>query len=198
MGSCDITVSPAAVAAIKAAAPEGATTVRLSVTERFEHDLTFDAPSEADHQVMVDGLSILIDPASVPRAHGVAIEYVDGAQGAGFTIHNPNQPPRVVQLSALELKAMRERGEDFELVDVRTPQERAIACIDGSRLLDADYHKELLRLDRATPLVFQCHHGVRSQAAGEYFLQAGFRKVFNLRGGIDAWSMLVDSGVPRY
>ena len=56
----------------------------------------------------------------------------------------------------------------------------------------------LLRLDRNTPLVFQCHHGVRSQQAAEYFQREGFRSLFNLRGGIDAWSLLVDTSVPRY
>jgi len=46
--------------------------------------------------------------------------------------------------------------------------------------------------------VFQCHHGIRSQDAAEYFAQAGFTNLYNLRGGIDAWSMLVDPSVPRY
>lgn len=198
MSQFELTVSPAAVEAIKQATTEGTPTIRLTISERFEHDLAFDTPSDGDHTVMVDGLTIVLDQPSMSRANGVAIGFAEGAQGPGFTIHNPNQPPRVVQLSALELKTMRERGDQFELVDVRTPEERATACIDGSRLLDAEYHKVLLRLDHDTPLVFQCHHGVRSQAAAEYFVQAGFRKVFNLRGGIDAWSQLVDPHVPRY
>ena len=53
-------------------------------------------------------------------------------------------------------------------------------------------------MDRQTPLVFQCHHGMRSQQAAEYFRQAGFRNLSNLRGGIEAWSQLVDPSVPRY
>ena len=198
MPHTELTVSPAAVAAFKAAAPDGTAAIRLTISAQFEHDLAFDTPSGADHTVMVDGFAILLDVQSAARANGVIIDYTETPQGAGFTIHNPNQPPRVVQLTALELAAMRERGEPFELVDVRTPEEQATARIEGSRLLDADYHKELLRLDHGTPLVFQCHHGVRSQAAAEYFVQAGFTKVFNLRGGIDAWSMLVDADVPRY
>jgi len=47
--------------------------------------------------------------------------------------------------------------------------------------------------------VFHCHHGIRSQSAAEYFLrEKGFRNLYNLRGGIDAWSQLVDPSVPRY
>jgi len=85
-----------------------------------------------------------------------------------------------------------------QLVDVRTDEERARAKIDGSRLLDQAYHDVLLRLDRETPIVFQCHHGVRSQQAAEYFRHKGFRNLYNLRGGIEAWSLLVDPSVPRY
>jgi monothiol glutaredoxin len=109
-----------------------------------------------------------------------------------------DDPPVIRQLSAPELKAMLESGASFELVDVRTDDERAFALIDGSRLLDRAYHDALLLLDRDTPIVFQCHHGVRSQHAAEYFQQHGFRNLFNLRGGIDAWSLLVDPSVPRY
>ena len=43
-----------------------------------------------------------------------------------------------------------------------------------------------------------CHHGVRSRAAAERLLAAGFTNVFNLEGGIDAWSTTVDANVPRY
>jgi rhodanese-related sulfurtransferase len=107
-------------------------------------------------------------------------------------------PPPIRQLSASDLKALFEGGAPIELVDVRTHEERAIAAIEGSRLLDQSYHDELLLRDRDTPLVFQCHHGVRSQHAAEYFRDQGFRNLYNLRGGIDAWSMLVDPSVPRY
>jgi monothiol glutaredoxin len=109
-----------------------------------------------------------------------------------------NEPPPIRQLSAPELQALIESGTPFELVDVRTDEERALARIDGSHVLDQTYHDALLRLHRDTPIVFQCHHGVRSQQAAEYFWREGFRNLYNLRGGIDAWSRLVDPSVPRY
>ena len=93
---------------------------------------------------------------------------------------------------------MLESGEPLELVDVRTDDERAIACIEGSRLLDREYGDYILGLDPATTLVFHCHHGIRSQAAAEYCIEKGFRNVYNVVGGIDAWSLTVDRSVPRY
>jgi monothiol glutaredoxin len=109
-----------------------------------------------------------------------------------------DRPAPIRQLSAPDLKALLESGTAVELVDVRTEEERAIARIAGSRLLDRAYHDALLLRDRETPLVFQCHHGIRSQHAAEYFREAGFRNLYNLQGGIDAWSLLVDTSVPRY
>jgi monothiol glutaredoxin len=109
-----------------------------------------------------------------------------------------NEPPPIRQLSAPELRALIESGTPFELVDVRTDKERVFARIDGSRLLDQASHDALLLLDRETRIVFQCHHGIRSQQAAEYFRRKGFRNLHNLQGGIDAWSVLVDASVPRY
>jgi monothiol glutaredoxin len=104
----------------------------------------------------------------------------------------------IQQLQAPALKAMIDGGAAFELIDVRTEWERDLAKIEGSRLLDQEYHDYLLTLDRATPLVFQCHHGIRSQAAAQYCEGLGFTDLFNLSGGIDAWSQLVDPSIPRY
>lgn len=108
-----------------------------------------------------------------------------------------NLPP-IRQISAPDLASLLESGTAIELVDVRTEEERAIATIDGARLLDQAYHDALLLLDREAPIVFQCHHGIRSQRAAEYFQHRGFRNLCNLQGGIDAWSLLVDPSVPRY
>jgi monothiol glutaredoxin len=102
------------------------------------------------------------------------------------------------QISAVDLKAMVDAGATFQLVDVRSPEERDVARLDGSRLLDQAYHDELLAMDRQTPLVLHCHHGVRSQAAAQYFQEQGFTNLANVAGGIDAWSVDVDPSVPRY
>ena len=106
--------------------------------------------------------------------------------------------PTVRQLSAPELKALLDGGTPVVIMDVRTDQERRIGRIDGSRLLDQEGYDYLMGLDRNTTVVFQCHHGIRSQAAAEHCLREGFQDLYNLDGGIDAWSRLVDPSVPRY
>lgn len=110
----------------------------------------------------------------------------------------PPAPVRVQQLSVQELKQWLAAGEAFRLFDVRTADERRIAHIDGSTLLDERARAELETLPRGTRLVFHCHHGGRSQAAAELYLQKGFTQVWNVKGGIDAWSMDVDPRVKRY
>ena len=84
-----------------------------------------------------------------------------------------SEPPPIRQLSAQGLKALIDSGTPFELVDVRTAEEREVAAIEGSRLLDRDYHDALLQRDRDIPIVFQCHHGMRSRNAAERVLSDG-------------------------
>ena len=194
-----IRLSYSARRALQAAAVDtGGDPLRMRISDRFEYDLFFGSPTDGDLDVDCGGITIVLDPSSAQRANGLSIDFVSGPSGAGFKIEHPNEPPRVNQISATELKAMMDRGLPFELVDVRTEVERAIAKIEGSRLLDADGHRYLLGLDRHTTIVFQCHHGIRSQSAAEYFLRERFRNLYNLQGGIDAWSQLVDPSVPRY
>jgi adenylyltransferase/sulfurtransferase len=91
------------------------------------------------------------------------------------------------------------RGDDFVLLDVREPHEWEIAHIDGATLLPlSELPSRMHELDSAREIVLHCHHGVRSMRALEALRGAGFRKLRNVRGGIDAWSREVDPSVPRY
>jgi rhodanese-related sulfurtransferase len=89
------------------------------------------------------------------------------------------------------------------LLDVREPWETALARIElsGASALDVPMHQipqRLDEIDRDRPVVCICHHGVRSAHVATYLVRQGFAEVYNLRGGIDAWSIEVDAGVPRY
>jgi monothiol glutaredoxin len=104
----------------------------------------------------------------------------------------------ITQITAPALKALLQGAQPPQLIDVRTPEEQAIARIAGAQLLDQPLVEHLRGLPRDTPLVFQCHHGIRSQHAAQHFEALGFTNLSNLVGGIEAWSVLVDPTVPRY
>ncbi len=98
-----------------------------------------------------------------------------------------------------ELKARLDNGDKLVLLDVREPWENALAKLEGSVLIPlATLPQSLSKLDRNAEIVAYCHHGMRSADATGFLLQQGFTKVKNLVGGIDAWSVQVDSSVARY
>lgn len=106
----------------------------------------------------------------------------------------------ITQLSALELKQWRDEGRAFHLLDVRTDEEVETAALPDSIHIPMNLiplrHNELP--DDGLPLVVYCHHGVRSLHTAMYLADAGFEELYNLQGGIDAWSLEVDGRVPRY
>jgi len=192
-----ISVSRSALAAFQAALLDAAGEVlHLKIDGRFQNDLYFAAREPNTLAVETAGLTLFLDPASARRANGMNIDFIDGPN-AGFKIENPNQPASVKQLTPAELKAMLDRSA-VELFDVRPPHERALASIPAARALDEAGQEYLLSLDRAAPIAFLCHHGMRSQSAAEQILGEGFRNVYNVKGGIHAWSETVDPSVPRY
>src|SRR5437867_1126121 len=105
----------------------------------------------------------------------------------------------VPAISVHELKRKTDTREAFELIDVREPFEYEIARIDGAKLIPlgeiADRTDEL---QREQPIVVHCHSGKRSAQAVRLLQQRGFSNVYNLEGGIDAWSDQIDPTVPKY
>jgi monothiol glutaredoxin len=192
-----ITISAAAARAFAAAAPEGTEVLRLAIDADFNCDLHF-APREAtDLEVTAAGIVIHVPRASASRADGLSIDFVEGLGGGAFRIDNPNEPPRVKRIGPKELAKMLAEGK-VQLFDVRPDAERARASIKDARSLDAEGQQHLFELAKDTPIALLCHHGVRSRAAAEELLGEGFTRVFNVEGGIDAWSLEVDPAVPRY
>ena len=113
----------------------------------------------------------------------------------------PEEALRIPEVSAAEVHEALERGEDLLLLDVRDPEEHAVARIDAARLVPLRTLGERLgelAEWRDRRVVVTCHHGPRSLRAAELLRQQGFRRVENLAGGIEAWSLTVDPRVPRY
>ncbi len=191
-----IAITEAARKALAQAAQGQQGVLRLGVSSRFEHELALDEKRSGDFEVDAGGVTVLVDRMSAKRADGVTIDY-SSEGGGGFRIDNPNEPARVRPLRPADLKRMLDAGEKPWLIDVRTEREHAIARIEGGRLIE-EVEQELEALERDALLVFYCHHGSRSQNAAEQYLREGYKRVYNLEGGIDAWARGIDPDIPRY
>ncbi len=105
----------------------------------------------------------------------------------------------VQEISVTQLKQWMDQKKKFVLIDVREPSEYKINQIPGSRLIPlTNLPEKVHELDSADEIVVHCHFGGRSAKAAEFLGKAGFKKVKNLAGGIDAWSQEVDPNCPRY
>jgi monothiol glutaredoxin len=193
-----VTISPAAAKALlDASADAGGDVIRLAIDEEFRCELQIAARQGDDIEVSSNGAVFYVERASAARADGIRIDFVEGPGGMAFKIDNPNEPPRVKRLAPKELKALLDVGL-VELFDVRPEAERATASIAQARALDKQGQEALFALKRDAAVALHCHHGVRSRAAAEDLLREGFTNVYNLEGGIEAWSRDVDPSVPRY
>lgn len=195
-----LTVTARAAAELSAALKDGTPgdVIHLTITPTWEHQLDLGAKEATHVTIESGGITVQLDRASAGRAAGVVIDFIEGADGAGFKIDNPNRPAAVKEIAPKALKALLDEGKVKQLWDVRTEKEREIAKLPGARLLDDAGMAELEGLPKDTPLAFHCHHGGRSRAAAEHFLKQGFTNVYNLAGGIEAWSRDVDPSLPRY
>ena len=106
---------------------------------------------------------------------------------------------KVLNIQPVVLHQRLKKGDDICLIDVREEWEHSLASISGSE------HIPLNELaDRIQEIMFEeeiavyCQHGERAFRGAQILLASGFKKVYHLTGGIDAWSQVVDSGVPRY
>lgn len=104
------------------------------------------------------------------------------------------------EISATELKQKLDNGDDIQIIDVRQPDEHDFARIPGSKLIPlGEVVSRISEIDSSKDAVIHCKMGGRSAKAIEALNRAGFSgKLFNLRGGITAWSNEVDPKVPKY
>jgi len=194
-----ITVSDAAVAAIRQAldgAEEGSK-LFLVVDGHFQPQFQLREPSGNEITVNANGLEIAFDLASAQRARGASIDWTKTPHGEGLAIHLPMAPVAVKSLDVHALKRRLDAG-DITVIDVRPARDRARAPFARAEILDAETHARLASLPKDTPLAFLCHVGNSSRSAAEHFREHGFSDVYNVEGGIDAWSQEIDAAVPRY
>jgi monothiol glutaredoxin len=195
-----LTVTPRAAAELSVALKEGnpSDVIHLTITPIWEHNLDL-GPKEPGHiTIQSNGVTVQLDRTSAGRAEGVVIDFIEADDGAGFKIDNPNRPATVKEIAPRELKALLDAGTIQHLYDVRTDKERSIAKLDAAKHLDDAAMVAIEALARDTPLAFLCHHGGRSRGAAEHFLRLGFKSVYSMAGGLEAWSRDVDPSMPRY
>ncbi len=104
------------------------------------------------------------------------------------------------EITVKDLKAKLDAGEDIQLIDVRMPDEWAVAKIEGATLIPLPQILQRMdELDSSKEIVVHCKMGGRSARAIEALQRAGFDgEMANLVGGITAWSKEIDPSVPIY
>lgn len=104
------------------------------------------------------------------------------------------------EITAIELKARLDAGDDIQLIDVRQPDEFAFARIEGAKLIPlGEIIARMHEIDPTRETVVQCKMGGRSARAIDALQRSGFTgKLSNLVGGITAWSNDVDQSIPKY
>ncbi|TVR14379.1 MAG: sulfurtransferase [Planctomycetota bacterium] len=106
------------------------------------------------------------------------------------------------RISVEDYHLWRQEGRDHSLIDVREDWEVACAAIPGHRHIAMSHIPDALATLRSMtgPLIIYCHAGIRSAQVASYLSQHDVHKdsLYNLEGGIEAWSCRIDSTVPRY
>ena len=114
-------------------------------------------------------------------------DHDDGSAGEGWDI------------TPAELVERLDKGNSVQLVDVREPHELEISHLEGAQLIPlGQLAARMHELDSANEMVLFCKSGSRSTRALELLVSAGFRRVKNLKGGINAWAREVDQTLPVY
>ena len=190
--------TPAAIAMLRNAveqAGEGIA-VQVQVDPQYQARLQLVPADAKSIATTLEGVRLQFDLASARRANGLSIDWADDERGRGLVVAHPLAAPPVRELAPQAARGMLANGA-LTLVDVRPAEERALASLPHPFRDFDDGIDAIEALPKDAPIAFLCHHGGRSAQAAEHFRKLGFREVYNVTGGIDAWAQL-DPAVARY
>ena len=193
-----VDATPAAIAMLRNAveqAGEGIA-VQVQVDPQYQARLQLVPADAKSIATTLEGVRLQFDLASARRADGLSIDWADDERGRGLVIAHPLAAPPVRELAPQAARGMLANGA-LTLVDVRPADERALASLPHPFRDFDDGIDAIEALPKDAPIAFLCHHGGRSAQAAEHFRKLGFREVYNVTGGIDAWAQ-VDPAVARY
>jgi molybdopterin/thiamine biosynthesis adenylyltransferase/rhodanese-related sulfurtransferase len=110
----------------------------------------------------------------------------------------PAMTDGIPEITATELKARQDRGEKVFILDVREPHEYQICNLNGKLIPLGELPRRVNELDSSVEMVVHCRSGKRSADAIHFLQTAGFKKLWNLKGGVLAWADEVDPRMPKY
>jgi molybdopterin/thiamine biosynthesis adenylyltransferase/rhodanese-related sulfurtransferase len=110
----------------------------------------------------------------------------------------PTTVTNIPEITPRDLKTRLDRGDDLYILDVREPHEYQICNLGGHLIPLGELSRRAAELDSSKEIVAHCRSGKRSAEAVDFLRKAGFKKIWNLKGGILAWSDEVDPSVPKY
>lgn len=103
------------------------------------------------------------------------------------------------EVSVSELKEMMDNGADFQLIDVREPNEAEIAEIGAELIPMGEIPSNLDKISKSKKVIIHCRSGARSGNIVRFLEQNhGFDNVYNLKGGILAWADEIDPTITKY
>ncbi len=193
----EITITDAAAEKIRDNLPDASEGVlHLSINAQSQAGFSLAPASPHDIVSQANGIAVHLDPGSAQRARGVVIDWVKTMQGEGLSLSFPGSG-KVRNMTVEELKQRIDAG-GITLIDVRPDEQRAKALLPMATSLHEAGEATLAQLPKDTPIAFMCHFGQSSLAVAQQFVAHGFGEVYNVEGGIDAWSQRIDPSVPRY
>ena len=156
--------------------------------------------------LMVDALSMCFRELKVRKnaecpvcgEHPTVTELIDYEQFCGVRGAEKPATATIGDMTPEELKQRLDAGDDLFVLDVREPNEYQICNLGGHLIPLNDLPKRVGELDQSREIVVHCKMGGRSAKAVDFLKQAGFTRVHNLAGGINAWAERIDRTMPKY
>ncbi|HXQ26098.1 MAG TPA: molybdopterin-synthase adenylyltransferase MoeB [Candidatus Acidoferrales bacterium] len=131
--------------------------------------------------------------------HRTVTKLIDYAEFCGIRGEEaPTTVTNIPEITPRELKIRLDKGDELYILDVRETHEYQICNLQGHLIPLGELSRRVGELDSSREIVAHCRSGKRSAEAVDFLLKAGFRKIWNLKGGILAWSDEVDPSVPKY
>jgi adenylyltransferase/sulfurtransferase len=110
----------------------------------------------------------------------------------------PAMTDGIAEITPRDLKSRMDRGDDLFILDVREPHEYQICNLKGKLIPLGELPRRVSELDSSKEMIVHCRSGKRSADAIHFLQKAGFKKLWNLKGGVLAWSDEVDPSMPKY